>query len=134
PYAALSFDDPRHAPLEAELRALCRSIDRLAESARHSRTNGAPGELGARLRWAIDHALSMLRSLDANLFGRRYPVQTHDRSRAEPLYAALLVVIQHLGRIHPLALAADPGLDERLLAGLVSLENPVDERMLQPIA
>jgi hypothetical protein len=134
PYASLSFVDPRHAAFETELRALCRSLDRLADCARHSRTNGAPGELGARLRWALDHALAMLRSVDANLFGRRYPVQTHERSKAEPVYAALLVVIYHLGRIHPLALAVDPDLDERLLQGLVHLENPVDERMLQPIA
>jgi hypothetical protein len=134
PYAALSFDDPRHAPLEAELRALCRALDRLADCARHSRANHAPGELGARLHWAVDHAVAMLRSVDGNLFGRRYPVQTHERSKAEPVYAALLVVIQHLWRIHPLALAVDPDLDERLLSGLVRLENPVDERMLRPIA
>ena len=134
PYASLPADDSRHAPLEGELRALCRAIDRLAEAAKHTRTNGAPAELGARIGWAIDHALSCLRSVDANLFGRRYPVQTHERSKAEPVYAALLVVIQHLHRLHPLVLAIDPDLDERLLEGLVRLETPVDDRMLQPIA
>lgn len=134
PYAALPAEDPHHPPLETELRALCRAFDRLAETARHSRANGTPNELGARVHWALDHALQMLRSLDANLFGRRYPVQTHDRSKAEPIYAGLLVVLQHLGRIHPLVLQIDPDLDEKLLAGLVKLSNPVDERMLTPIA
>jgi len=134
PYGTLPVDDPRHTRLEGEFRTLCRSIDRLAEAARHSRTNGAPAELGARIGWAIDHALSSLRSLDANLFGRRYPVQTHERSKAEPVYAALLVVLQHLGRLRPLVLEIDPDLDERLLEGLVRLETPVDDRMRQPIA
>ena len=134
PYASLPADDPRHAPLESEFRALCRAIDRLADAAKHARTNSAPAELGARLGWAIDHAVSCLRSLDANLFGRRYPVQTHERSKAEPVYAALLVVIQHLGRLRLLVLEIDPGLDERLLEGMVRLEMPVDDRMRQPMA
>src|ERR1700736_2196546 len=34
PYASLSPDDPRRGPLENELRALCRAIDRLADAAR----------------------------------------------------------------------------------------------------
>ena len=134
PYASLPADDPRHGPLEGELRALCRAIERLAEAAKHTRTNGTPSEVGARIGWAIDHALSSLRSLDANLFGRRYPVQTHERSKAEPVYAALLVVIQHLQRLRPLVLEIDPDLDERLLEGLVRLEVPVDDRMRQPMA
>lgn len=134
PYASLPADDPRHARLEAEFRALCRSIDRLADAAKHGRTNGAPSEIGARIGWAIDHALSCLRTIDANLFGRRYPVQTHERSKAEPVYAALLVVVQHLERLRPLVLQIDPDLDERLLEGLVRLETPVDDRMRQPMA
>lgn len=134
PYASLPADDSRHPPLEAEFRALCRSLDRLAEAARHGRTNGAPGELGARIGWSVEHAVAAIRSVDASLFGRRYPVQTHERSKAEPVYAGLLVVIQHLQRLHPLVLAVDPDLDEKLLEGLVRLEMPVDDRMRQPIA
>jgi hypothetical protein len=134
PYHSLPSDDARHGPLEAEFRALCRSLDRLAEAAKHARMNGAPGELGARIHWAVEHAVSSVRSVDASLFGRRFPVQTHERSKAEPVYAALLVVIQHLQRLRPLVLQLDPDLDEKLLEGLVRLETPVDDRMRKPIA
>src|SRR5256886_117375 len=86
--------------MEGELRALCRAIDRLADSAKYSRSsNHAPTELSARLTWGLDHAVSSLGSLDANLFGRRYPFQTFERSKAESLYGALLVVIDHVHRV-----------------------------------
>src|SRR5215212_40708 len=78
---------------ETRGRALCR----LADLGRHTRTNGhAPNDLAARLTWAIDHAVANLRSIDANLFGRRFPMQTHERSKADPLYAALLVVVEQV--------------------------------------
>ncbi|HWW61723.1 MAG TPA: hypothetical protein VN181_10185 [Thermoanaerobaculia bacterium] len=82
---------------ESTTRALCRALDRLADLGRHTRTNGhAPNELGARIAWALDHTVSNVKSIDANLFGRRFPMQTHERSKAEPLYAALLVVIEQV--------------------------------------
>lgn len=82
---------------ETSVRALCRALDRLADLGRHTRTNGhAPNDLTARVTWALEHAVANLRSIDANLFGRRFPMQTHERSKAEPLYAALLVVIEQV--------------------------------------
>jgi len=76
-------------------RSLCRALDRLADLGRHTRTNGhAPNDVAGRVTWALEHAVSNVRSIDANLFGRRFPMQTHERSKAEPLYAALLVVIE----------------------------------------
>jgi len=134
PFAALPHDDPRRATIEETFRALCSAIDRLAEAARHSRNGHAPNDLGERIRQAIHHAVSNLRGVDPNLFGRRYPFQTLDRSKGEPVYGALLVVLQHLDRVRTLVRTIDPGLDERLLEGLVVLSNPVDARMLKPIA
>jgi hypothetical protein len=134
PFASLAFDDPRRATIEETFRNLCRAIDRLAEIARHSRNGHAPNDLGERIRQSIHHAVSNLRNVDPNLFGRRYPFQTLERSKGEPLYGALLVVLQHLERTKTLIRTIDPGLDERLLEGLVVLANPVDARMLKPIA
>jgi hypothetical protein len=132
-WAPFSSDAP-HGDVEQEFRSLCRSIERLAEMARHSRNHHPPNDLGSRIIWELNHAVSALQSLDADLIGRRFPVQTHERSKAEPLYAALLTVIGHVQKLVPLVRAIDPGVDERLYAGLVKLENPVDERMLRPIA
>jgi hypothetical protein len=116
---------------DIELRAVCRSIDRLADAAKFSRaTNHAPTEIGARITWAINHAVSALGSLDANLFGRRYPFQTLERSKGEALYGALLVVIHHVHRLTTLARAADPNVDERLLEGLVVLQEPLREQRM----
>lgn len=118
-------------PVETELRALCRAVDRLADTAKYSRgANPAPADLGARMAWALDHALSCLRSLDGNLFGRRYPFQSFERSKAELTYGALLVVIEHVHRLTTLVRTADPQVDERLLEGLVNLKEPLREQAI----
>ena|SRR5438552_9956547 len=131
-FAAMPVDDARHAKMESELRALCRTIDRLADAGRHTRTeSNSYSELGARISTAITHAVSNLNSLDPNLFGRRYPFQTFERSRAETVMAALLVVICALSRVAARAREIDPSADERVLGGLVTLQQPLRE---QPIA
>jgi hypothetical protein len=116
---------------DIELRAVCRAIDRLADAAKYSRATGqAPAEIGARITWALNHAVSALGSLDANLFGRRYPFQTLERSKGEALYGALLVVIDHVHRLTTLARRGDPHIDERLLEGLVVLQEPLREQRM----
>src|SRR5258708_15402353 len=45
PYARLSADDVHRVPLQNELRALCRAIDRLSDAARPSRNNHPPHDL-----------------------------------------------------------------------------------------
>src|SRR6266850_807835 len=119
-YRNIPADHPHHIELEAEARLLIKAIERLADAARHVRGNGhPPNDLTQRMGWTINHAVSALNSIDPTVFGRRYPFQTHDRSRAEPLYAALLVVIQHVERLAERLRDVDPDLDERLLEGLV---------------
>jgi hypothetical protein len=108
--------------IDSAQRGLCRAIDRLGDIAKYSRAaNHAPAEMGARLDFAITHAVSCLRSLDANLFGRRYPFQNFERSKAEPIWGAFLVVIDRVHRLASIARAMDPLVDERLLEGLVQL-------------
>lgn len=134
PILGIPSEDPRRQRAEEELKAVCKALDRLAEVARHGHQGGWQGDLPHRIEAALDHAVENLRSLDADLIGRRYPFQTFERSKSEPLYAALLVVLRVVERLIPLARAIEPDLDERLMEGLVVLENPVDERMLNPIA
>src|SRR5688572_13243316 len=115
PFSALDQSDSRHEALDRAFRALCRAIDRLADAARHQRGNHAPSDLGSRLGWGIGQAAAALNSIDAALFGRRYPFQTHERSKAEPVYGAFLNVLYQLERVTPLVRAIDPNIDEALL-------------------
>lgn len=102
--------------IDTELKTLCRAIDKLGDVAKHSRpATQPPAEIGARIDFAITHAVSCLRSLDANLFGRRYPFQTFERSKAEFIYGALLVIIERVHRVTELVRAVDRTVDEKLL-------------------
>lgn len=125
PFTALPADDPRHAPAEAELRGLCRSVERFTDMIRHSRNGHPPQELGNKISWAIGQAIGALHSLDGTLFGRRYPFQTFERSKAEAVWGALLAVIEHVNRITPLIREIDPDIDAKLLENLVQLGEPM---------
>lgn len=132
-FVSLPASDPRHAPFEADLRSLCRSLERLADAAKPTaRQNGH--DLPQRIETLLTVATTNVRSLESTPMGRRFPYHSFDRSKAEPLYAALLSVFCHIDRVITLARAIDPAIDERLQEGLVVLQNPVDERMLRPIA
>jgi hypothetical protein len=125
--------DPRHASLETEFRSLCKALERLADAARPTaRQNGH--DLPSRIDSMLTIAAANLHSLEPTAFGRRNPYHSFDRSKAEPVYASLLAVFAHLERVITLVRAIEPGIDERLQEGLVILQNPVDDRMLRPIA
>jgi hypothetical protein len=134
PILTLKTEDPRRARFESELRNLCRALDRLAEVAKHSRHNGQGGDVVHRIEAAMSYAVANLRSLDSSVIGRRFPFHTFERSKAEPLYGALLLTMSVVERLVVLTRDLDPSLDERLLEGTVVLQNPVDDRMLRPIA
>jgi len=124
PVSTLPASDPRWPAVEHAFRAFCRALDRLADIAKHIRNSHAPNDLALHIPWALNHAASCLRTVDTHTFGHRFPVQTHERSKAEPLYAALLVVLQDLDKITPLIREIDPGIDERLLNQTPSLDAP----------
>jgi hypothetical protein len=125
PFTALPADDPRHAAAEAELRALCRAIERFTDTVRHNRGGQGPQDLANRISWLIGQAIGALHSLDGNLFGRRYPLQTHERSKAESIWGALLAIVEHVNRVTPLVRAIDPDIDMRLYENLVRLTVPM---------
>jgi hypothetical protein len=125
PVAALPHDDARRAAIDEIARALCRAIDRLAETAKHSRLTQPPNDLGERLTWSLNHAIASLNSLDPSLFGRRCPFHTFERSRTEPVYSGMAAVLWHVRTLTAIVRTIDPDLDARLLDGLVTLEVPL---------
>jgi hypothetical protein len=132
PYSDLPASDPRHPALEAEFRALCRSIDRMGAIARHHRANAhPPNDLGSRLGWTISQAVNNLNASDADTFGKRFPFQTHERSSSEPLWAAMLSVISHVQKLVPMVREIEPDIDEQIYEGLVKLTEPMRR---EPIA
>ncbi len=124
-FEPLASSDPRRGPIEEALRSVCSAADRLAEAARHTRPPTPPSDLASRISWSMNNAVSSLRTIDANAFGRRYPFHTFERSKAESVYAALLIILKRLERVVPLVRAVDPAIDERLLQGLVNLQEPL---------
>ena len=126
PYSDLAASDPRHPALEAEIRTLCRAIERVGVIARHHRGNPhPPNDLGTRVTWTIDQTVNSLRAVDPETFGRRFPFQTFERSYNEPLWAAMLSVIQHVQKLVPMVREIEPDIDERLYEGLVQLNEPM---------
>jgi hypothetical protein len=133
PYASLEAADARRTPIEHELRGFCRSLDRVADVAKRPKGHQShpPTELGARIHWALNHALGNLQAVDQETFGRRLPYHTFERSNGEPLYAAMLAVIDHLRRLQDLVRTIDPSIDEAIYADLVKLNEPLRR---EPIA
>jgi hypothetical protein len=134
-FATVPNNDPRHAAVDAEQKPLCKALERLADAAKPGvRHNNGHHDLRSRIESLLTQSAAALHGLESTAFGRRNPYHAWDRSNAEPVYAAFLAVISHVERCLTLARAIDPGIDERLLEGLVVLQNPVDDRMLRPIA
>lgn len=131
PFSDIASADPRHAPLESELRLVCRSLERVSECTRRGRSGHPPNDLPARLRWTLDQTVQNLNALDANTFGRRFPFQTFERSNAEPLWGAVLTVLQHVQKVVPLIREVEPDIDERMYEDLVQLVEPLRR---EPIA
>lgn len=127
-------DDVHAEPLSAAVKSLCRALERVADVARPGKHAPHTNDMTGAVVRALEHAVANLRHVDAQIFGRRMPFHTFERSNAEPLYGALLSALCHLDRVTALVREIDPNIDERLLEGLVTLSNPVDERMLKPIA
>jgi hypothetical protein len=126
PWSDVGSADPHHAPIEQELRAVCRSLDRVADvAARRGRGGHPPNDLTARVRWSLDHAVQSLSAADADTFGRRFPFHTFERSNAEPLWGAMLTVIQHVQKLVTLIREIEPDIDERMYEGLVNLIEPL---------
>jgi hypothetical protein len=130
-FEQMAAGDAHRTQAESALTALCRGLERVAETAKHTRTPGHGGDISSKVREALQHAIAGLNALDENLFGRRYPYQTHERSKAEPLVGALLAAIDALGRAVEVLRKTDPSLDEKLLDGLVTLQTPLRK---EPIA
>lgn len=131
-YEDLPFTSPHHAQLEMEFRALCRSLERIAATARNFHGHPhPPNELGPRLTWTVNDVVAALRAVDSETFGRRYPFHTGERSHSEPLWASVLAAINHIQALVDLVRVIDPSIDEAMYEGLVQLQTPLRR---EPIA
>lgn len=134
-YMDLPSADPRHPAVETEFRALCRTFERLLDAAKPSaRHNGHQSDVASKIDALMNQAAAALHALEPTPFGHRNPYHFFERSKSECVYGALLTVLSHLDRVLALVRTVDATIDERILEGLVVLSNPVDDRMLQPIA
>jgi hypothetical protein len=125
PYSDLASNDPRHGPIETELRALARCLERIVEIAGRKRVSHPPSDLFTRLQSALSQAVSAISALDRTTFGKRLPFHTFERSNAEPLWATVLSSINHLQRVVPMVREVEPEIDERLYENLVQLREPM---------
>jgi len=117
---------------ENELRALCRALDRVADAGKHIRSNGhGPNDALQKVRWSMNHAVSCVRLVDSATFGRRAAFHHFEKSKAEGLYGAFLIVIDRIHRLTDVLRTIDPAIDEHLCEGLVRLTEPLRE---EPIA
>ena len=129
--AGQTSTEPYAAEIQQQLRLLGRALDRVAEVARQHRGHPhPPQDLASHIRWSIDQTITALHAAEES-FGRRFPFHTGERSSSEPLWGAFLKVLWHLQRLGDLVRTLDPSVDERLLEGLVKLNEPLRR---EPIA
>lgn len=128
PLEMLFADDVTRVEADSAIRGVAAALERVAEVARHSRgTSHPPNDPARRLTASLEHAITSLRTLDPDLIGRRFPFQAFERSKAEPLYAAVLAALFASRRLVDAIRAIDPDIDGRLDAHLVVLEHPLSE-------
>jgi hypothetical protein len=116
-FSNLSSGDPRYPGVDNAFRGLCKALERLCEAAkaRHNGTNHHNSDVHSRLETLLANSVAALRALEPTAFGRRYPYHFFDKSKAEPVYGALLAVIDHAEKVLTLVRTIDPDIDERLL-------------------
>jgi hypothetical protein len=135
-----AFESGMNPPAEAIARVragfgdLCRSLDRLCETARHGRVPGHPEDLRQKLDHAFASARSALAGMDPVNFVRRVHHVEFHRSPGELTCSALGVVGAQIRRLVHLVAVVNPDVYEILLEGLVVAAWPVNEETLRPIA
>ena len=113
--SAAALDSATVNQLETRFRQICRWLERLGELARGKRPHlNHDFNLRSRVRSALGFAIESLRGFDATQFRRRQPFHYFERSRAECIYGAFLMVSGELDRLTVLATAIDPDLAAKL--------------------
>lgn len=131
------LDASRTEGIEAGFHAVCKTLERLGDHARHHRpnTHGQPQEiLRSRLDHAFLQAMKGLGSIKAEEYGVRAPENHFDKSQGEALLMTMLAVGARIRKLIPLVAAVNPDIYEMLMSKLVTKQHPVNEETLKPIA
>lgn len=111
--------------VDTRFRQICRGLERLGEQARGRRwPANHESNLKVRLRSALGFAIESINSIDPAQFRRRNPVQLFERSRAECLYSAFLVILTELEKLVATVTTIDPDLPMKLTEPPYALPSP----------
>jgi len=124
-----SVEKPEISPeVESHLKRLCRSIERVAEIARHGKPMPSSPNTDTRgkLESATANAVGALSVLDRVHFTQRTPFNSFERSRAEMLHSAVLIVIKQTRELVDEVARSYPAIRE-----LIASVAPIEIRMIE---
>jgi len=116
------------AAVDAHLKRLCRSIERVVEIARHGKPMGSPhnADIRSKIESATANAVGALSALDRLHFTQRTPFNLFDRSRGEMLHSAVLIVIKQTRDLVDEVALSYPAIRE-----LISPVSPIEIRTIE---
>lgn len=116
------------AAVDAHLKRLCRSIERVVEIARHGKPMHSPAnaDIRGRIESATANAVGALSALDRVHFTQRTPFNSFDRSRGEMLHSAVLIVIRQTRDLVDEVAQSYPAIRE-----LISSVPPIEIRPIE---
>lgn len=133
--SATALDSATVNQLETRFRQICRWLERLGEQARGRRPHlNHDLNLRSRVRSTLGFAIESLSALEATQFRRRQPFHCFERSRAECIYGAFMVMNCELDRLTVLATAIDPDLSMKLSEPPYELPPPRTEEFVATTA
>lgn len=132
-----STEKPAISPeVEARLKRLSRSIDRVVEIARNGKPMSSPPntDIRGKIESAMANAVGALSALDRVRFTQRTPFHSFDRSRGEMLHSAMLIVIRQTRDLVDEVATTYPAIRE-LIASVPPLEMRATEfKVAEPAA
>lgn len=116
------------AGVDARLKRLCRSIERVVEIARHGKPMASPAnaDIRGKIESATANAVGALSTLDRVHFTERTPFNSFERSRGEMLHSAVLIVIRQTRELVDEVAQTYPAIRE-----LISAVPPIEIRRIE---
>lgn len=123
------------AGVEAHLKRLCRSIERVVEIARNGRPMSSPPntDIRGKIESATANAVGALSALDRVHFTQRTPFHSFDRSRGEMLHSAMLIVIRQTRDLVDQVAQTYPAIRELISATPPVEIRPIELKVAEPV-